>query len=65
MSDGKIMFVRVRVTGPQMENSYVPSVPVSEVSIDGKVLVNGYAHPDALVSPQEIRMKLLEAKGGS
>lgn len=63
MSTNKVMFVRVVVTGPQVEHSYVPSVPVSEIDKSGKVLVNGYAHPDAMISPEDIRIQLLEAKG--
>tara|TARA_R110002096_G_scaffold173781_2_gene348201 strand:- start:399391 stop:399600 length:210 start_codon:yes stop_codon:yes gene_type:complete len=56
---GSVAFVRVVITGKPIEHSFVPSVPITEIDADGVVLLNGFAHPDAIISSSEIKMKLL------
>ena len=60
---GTIAFVRVRVTGPIMDHSFVPMIPVSMLDESGTVLASGPVHPDALITPSEIRVKLLCKEG--
>ena len=61
---GKVAFIRVLIAGPQMTNSFIPSVPITEIDDKGAVLSQGYAHPDSIVTPAEIKMKLM-TNGGS
>ena len=56
---GDVVYVRVRITGQSQENSFLPSLPVVELDGDGNELGGSFVDPESIVTPQEIRTKLM------
>lgn len=64
MKVGDVVFKRVRITGIPSVSKETPMVPITELDADGKELCTSYAHPDALITPADIKLRLMAQGGG-
>jgi len=56
---GDTVYVRVRITGQAVQHGYLPMLPVEELDGAGKVLASARVHPDAIVTPQQVKTAVM------
>lgn len=62
---GDMVYVRARITGQTTEHAGIPAIPVDEIDQQGVVLASGWAHPEAVVTAEQIRIRMMAKEGAT